>query len=370
MADTNFYKLKVKDVQAATSEGVVLSFEIPSDLKEKFQYTHGQYLTLKFTFKGKEERRAYSLCSSPSMDKDLKIGIKRVFKGLVSNHIYDNIKAGAELDVMPPQGKFNSPLSANQTKDYFLFCSGSGITPMLSILKSVLEEEPKSHVYLYYGNRNEDTIMFKEELDQLEKRYAGQLKVVHTLSQPKVRKEGGVFGLFTKKVVDWTGLKGRIDGPGIKDLVSQNRRGNTPVECFMCGPESMMRTGEDTLKSLGIDQKNIHVEYFVTEDAKSKSGATVGNGKGAKAIVTMNGKKIELQLQANESILDGLLRIDEDPPYSCMSGACSTCVCKIISGSAEMERCLALSDEEVKKGYLLSCSAIPTTDEIEVNFDV
>lgn len=369
MSDTNFYKLKIKDVQADTKEAVVLSFEVPADLKETFKYKHGQYLTLKFTFKGKEERRAYSLCSSPSMDKDMKIGVKRVFKGLVSNHINDNIKAGAEIEVMPPQGKFNTDLAASQSKDYFLFCSGSGVTPMLSILKSVLEEEPKSQVCLVYGNRSEDSILFKNELDQLEKRYAGQLKVFHTLSQPNVRKEGGVFGLFAKKVVDWTGLKGRIDAKLIKEIVSKNRRGTTPVECFMCGPEGMMRTAEDTLKSLGIEEKHIHAEWFVTENSTPKN-VVVGTGKGAKAVVTMKGKKIELQLLPNETILDGLLRIDEDPPYSCMSGACSTCVCKIIKGTAEMERCLALSDDEVKNGYLLSCSGIPTSDEIEVNFDV
>jgi len=369
MADTNFYKLKVKNVQADTTEAVVLAFDIPADLKETFQYKHGQYLTLKFTFKGKGERRAYSLCSSPSMDKDMKIAVKRVFKGLVSNHINDNIKVGSEIEVMPPQGHFNTDLDASQSKDYFLFCSGSGVTPMLSILKSVLEDEPQSQVCLYYGNRSEDSIMFKDELDQLEKRYAGQLKVTHTLTKPNVRKEGGVFGLFAKKVVDWQGMKGRIDAKGIKALVTENRRGKMPVECFMCGPEGMMRTAEDTLKALGIDEENIHAEWFVSE-TKSEDAAPVGNGKGAKAVVTMSGKKIELTLEPNETILDGLIRIDEDPPYSCMSGACSTCVCKVIKGAAEMERCLALSDDEVAKGYVLSCSAVPTTDEIEVNYDV
>jgi len=366
MADTNFYKLKVKDVQTDTDNAVILTFDVPTDLKEKFQYKHGQYLTLNFEFKGKGERRAYSLCSSPSMDQDMKIGVKRVHKGLVSNHINDTIKVGSEVDVMPPQGHFNTALDANQSKDYFLFSSGSGVTPMLSILKTVLEDEPKSQVCLYYGNRSEDTIMFKAELDQLEKRYAGQLKVVHTLSQPKVRKEGGVFGFFAKKVVDWDGMKGRIDARTVKELVSKYRRGNTPVECFMCGPEGMMRTAESTLKSLGIDEANIHAEWFVTASSDKKSV----EGGGAYATVTMNGKTIELALEPNESILDGLLRIDEDPPYSCMSGACSTCTCKLVSGTAEMERCLALSDDEVKDGYLLSCTAVPTSDTIEVNFDV
>jgi len=367
MADTNFYTLKVKEVQPETDKAVVVTFEVPRGLQGKFDYQHGQYLTLRFQFKGKEERRAYSLCSSPSMDKHLKIGVKRVYKGLVSNHINDNVKVGGEIEVMPPQGHFNTKLDGNQEKDYFLICAGSGVTPMLSILKSVLEEEPKSSVYLLYGNRNEDSIMFKEELDALEKRYAGQLKVIHTLSKPKVRKEGGFFGLFAKKVVDWQGMKGRIDGRTAKEIISKYRDENRGIESFLCGPVGMMQTVEDTLKSMGVDEDNIHIEWFTSPN-------TVGEGKsiegsGAKATVVMNGKEIELSLLPNETILDGLLRIDEDPPYSCMSGACSTCVCKLEDGKAEMERCLALSDDEVADGLILSCSAIPTTDKIKVNFD-
>lgn len=368
MADTNFYTLQVKGVKQETDNAVIVTFDVPSDLKEKFTAQHGQYITVRFTINGKEERRAYSLCSSPSVDKNLQIGVKRVNNGLVSNHINDQLKKGASIEVMPPQGHFNTKLDHNNSKDYFLMAAGSGVTPMMSILKTVLEEEPKSNVYLFYGNRNENTIMFQAELETLEKRYAGQLKVIHTLTKPSVRKEGGVFGLFAKKIVDWNGKKGRIDARTAKEIITENRKGNRPTECFLCGPESMMRTVEDTLKSLGIDEKNIHIEWF-TPPTVAGEGKEI-HGDGAKATVIMNGKTIELNLLPNETILDGLLRIDEDPPYSCMSGACSTCVCKIQKGAAEMERCLALSDDEVKNGYLLSCSAIPTTDEIEVNFDV
>ncbi len=367
MADTNFYPLKIKEVSSDIADAIVLTFDVSAELKEKFQYEHGQYVTLKFKFKDKEERRAYSLCSSPSMDSHLKIAVKRVYKGLVSNHINDNIKAGDMVEVMPPQGHFSTPLESNQSKDYFLVAAGSGVTPMLSILKTVLEEEPKSNIYLLYGNRNEESIMFKAELDALEKRYVGQLKVIHTLSKPKERKEGGIFGLFAKKIIDWQGKKGRVNAALAKEVVKY-RKGNRGVECFLCGPVSMMTNVENALKESGIDEKNIHIEWFTPP--VSKDAATVGNGKGAKATVILNKKTIELTLLPNETILDGLLRIDEDPPYSCMSGACSTCVCKIQKGNVEMDRCLALSDEEVKNGSLLSCVAVPTTDEIEVNFDV
>ena len=367
MSDTDFYTLKVKEVKAETKSATVVTFDVPADLKEKFAAKHGQYLTLRFDIKGQDVRRAYSLCSSPSMDKNLKIGVKRVPRGLVSNHINDNLKAGDAIEVMPPQGHFNTDLATEQAKDYLLVAAGSGVTPMLSILKTVLEEEPKSNVYLIYGNRSEEGIMFKAELDALEKRYAGQLQVIHTLSKPAVRKEGGVFGLFAKKIVDWKGRTGRIDAKLVKEVIA-NRKPGRAVECFLCGPVGMMTTIEGTLKSAGVDEENIHIEWF-TAPATSSDGKTI-NGSGAKATIVMNGKTIELALLPNETILDGLLRIDEDPPYSCMSGACSTCVCKLQKGQAEMERCLALSDDEVANGYLLSCSAIPTTDEIEVNFDV
>lgn len=365
MADTNFYTLKVKDVQPATDQAVVVSFDVPADLKETFQYQHGQYLTLKFLFRGDQERRAYSLCSSPSVDQDLKIGVKRVHKGLVSNHINDNLKPGTEVEVMPPQGHFTTALDANQSKDYFLICSGSGITPMFSILKTILEDEPKSQVCLIYGNRSEDSVMFKAELDQLAQRYKGQFHLIETLSRPKERKEGGFLGLFAKTIVDWQGKRGRIDAALIKEVYQQYHRGNAPVECFLCGPQGMMRTGEGTLQGLGVDANNIHIEWFVVEDKRSEAV-----NDGAKAIVTLSGRTIEVGLAPNESILDGLLRIDEDPPYSCMSGACSTCMCKITSGEVDMERCLALSDDEVAKGYILSCTAIPTSDTVEVNFDI
>ena len=172
--------------------------------------------------------------------------------------------------------------------------------------------------------------------------------------------------MFAKKIVDWDGLKGRIGAKLIKSIYNEKRDPSKGIECFLCGPAGLMRTGEDTFKSLEIDEKHIHAEWFSTEPV-SKEGAITNDG--AKAIVQLNGKKIEVNLLPNETILDGLLRIDEDPPYSCMSGACSTCVCKIKSGHAEMERCLALSDDEVTNGYLLSCSAIPTTDVIEISYD-
>ena len=195
MNDTTFYKLKIKEVKPATKEAVAITFEVPENLKETFSFTQGQFLTLKFNLKGKEIRRAYSMCSSP-LEKKLTIAVKRINKGLVSNYINEQIKAGSEIEVMPPQGNFFTELSEENRKNYYLFGGGSGITPLFSILKTVLEKEPQSAVFLLYGNQDEDAIIFKEELEQIEKKYAGQFALEHILNEPKKTKPSGFGGFF------------------------------------------------------------------------------------------------------------------------------------------------------------------------------
>ncbi len=368
MSDTNFYKLKVKQIQHVANDSVVVTFDIPSDLSEKFAYQHGQYVTLRFQLNGQEQRRAYSLCSSPAMDKDLQIGVKKVKNGIVSTHINTVLKAGEEVDVMPPQGHFTTPLSPDAKKDYFLFAAGSGVTPMFSILKSVIELEPKSRVFLYYGNRNEESIMFKDELEQLEKRYRDQLHVRHILSQPKTEKKGGFLGMFAKTIMQWAGETGRMTNDKIAKFVNANRaEDGRAVECFMCGPEGMMTTVSNTLQLAGIDKANIHQEYFTSASAPVAASAAT---EGKQVIVTMGGKKITVTLQPKETILQALIRAKANPPFSCMSGACSTCMAKVTSGNVKMERCLALDESEVKQGYILSCVSTPTTDVVEITFDI
>jgi ring-1,2-phenylacetyl-CoA epoxidase subunit PaaE len=366
MSETNFFELTVKSVEAATDQAVVMTFDIPEELKEIFKYKHGQYLTLKFDLNGKEERRAYSLCSSPYTDKDPKIGVKKVKNGKVSTYINDKIKAGDKIQVMPPHGNFTVELNPDNKNDYYLFAGGSGITPMLSILKSVAEAEPKSRVFLYYQNKNEDSIMFQEELSAIAERYKDQVLVKHILDEPKTEKKGGVLGLFSKKTIAWQGEIGRIDPQRTSKFINENQSGDKRPEIFfMCGPEGLMNSVESALKNKGIAQ-----EYIYRETFSSASGLGASSTGGATVTATISGKKYTVVLQPKETVLEGLIRISADPPFSCMSGACSTCMARVVSGSVRMERCLALDDSEVQQGYILTCSSIPTTDSVEITFDV
>ena len=364
--DHSFYDLHVKAIQAETEDAVTVVFEVPDHLSETFQYTQGQYLTLKFEIKGKEERRAYSMCSSP-VDKDLAVTVKRLKSGIVSNYIHDQLKAGDTVSVMPPEGRFYTPLQEEQQKTYYLFGAGSGITPLMSILKTVLEKEPMSKVCLLYGNRNENSIIFKEELETLEKRYRGQLVVEHILSQPKREKSGGVFGFLSKGTVLWQGKTGRISSQAVKEFIADHPAGTKLTEYFICGPGAMITTAEVALKELGIDKHHIHTERFTSDiDEKDK----VKGKAGAKIIVHLSGSTIEAEVPPGKTILDVLLDLRYDPPYSCHSGACSTCMAKVIRGSVKMDACYALDDDEVAEGFILTCQSHPTSDEVELTYDV
>lgn len=358
----DFHKLKVSKVVQETADATTVYFNIPEELKNSYTHKAGQYLTLKFDIKGEEVRRSYSLCTS-HIEDHYGVNVKRVNKGKVSNYVNDHVKVGDEIDVMVPDGKFVIEPVEHMKRDFFFFASGSGITPVMSMIKTVLEEEPKSICYLLYGNKNEDTIIFKNELDQLEKKYAGQLVVEHTLSKPNREKAGGLKGLFSKGKMSWTGLVGRIDGPKIDKFLADHPKQSIEANYYVCGPGAMIDTIIDHLERKSIDKKFLHTEHFVSQIAGSGAGII------SQVKVHLAGKEINIEVPADKTILDALIEAKYDAPYSCTSGACSTCVAKVHSGEVSMDVCYALDDSEVKAGFILTCQARAQSPEVELTFE-
>lgn len=367
---TMFYALKVNKVIKETDKSKSVYFEIPNDLVDQFKYKAGQYLTLKFDINGKSERRAYSICTSPTEDV-CAVTSKRVVGGIVSNYINDNIEVGDTIDVMPPEGKFTVKTDALKIRDFYFFAGGSGITPMMSLIKTILEEESKSVCNLLYANTDEENIIFKEEIDSLQKRFAGQLNVKHILDQPKQSKEGGITGLFKKAKPTWLGWTGYPDQDKINLFFSEFAPKGDDQQYYICGPTKMMEMVESNLQSLDIDKKKVMIEYFGSPQDQGETSAAAGAVSSGKRIVkaTLTGNVIEVEIPDGKTILDSLIDAGYDPPFSCTSGACSTCAAKVTKGEVTMDACYALDDDEVADGHILTCQAHPTTDVVELIFE-
>lgn len=354
-----FFQLEVVDVKQETSDAVIIAFAIGNGMQELFSYKPGQYLTLKFNLNGNEVRRSYSLCSSPVLNEPLRVSVKRVKDGLVSNHINDNIKVGDIVEVMPPDGRFYADVSKDNYKTYYLFAAGSGITPILSILRSVLLTEEKSSVYMIYGNRTQDSIMFKDELEKLQEEYRDRLILVHALSQSK-------SGWLAKKP-KMEFRKGRVDAQCVEWFVNEYPSNSQDLEYYICGPGTMIENAKKALQSIDVPVEQIFIESF-GDGIEAKSDVEKGVSE-AKLIAHLDDEEVELTIPKDKTILRTLLDNGFDPPYSCEGGVCSTCICKMTQGSVHMRNNVVLTDEEIKDGYILSCQSIPTSELIEVDFD-
>ncbi|CAL2104555.1 Phenylacetate-CoA oxygenase/reductase, PaaK subunit [Tenacibaculum sp. 190130A14a] len=354
---SKFHKLKVLEVKKETNDSVSVSFDVPNELYETFNFKAGQYVTLKFILNGEEARRSYSLCSSPVLEEPLKVGVKRVKKGLVSNHINDNLNSGDIVEVMAPDGRFFADVQKENYKTYYLFAAGSGITPILSILRTVLLTEENSYVNMIYGNRNQETIMFKEELEALKKEFPERFALVHTLSKPK--------SSFWSSKNKMEYRKGRVDKEAIEWFVNEFPPYAQNTEYFICGPGSMIENTQKILQSIDVPDSRIFIESFGGGTIEE----TIEAIENAHLTANLDGEIIKVSISKGKTILRTLLDNKYDPPYSCEGGVCSSCMCKLNKGEVFMKKNLALSEEDVKEGYILSCQSVPLTPDIEIAFE-
>ena len=363
---SDFHKLQVNDVIRETESCVTVLFELNVESKEDFQFTAGQYLTIKAIIDGEEVRRAYSI-STGNHEELIGVSVKKIKDGKMSNYLNSSVKKGDGLEVMKPDGKFTLITHVDIQRDHYFFAAGSGITPVMSMIKSMLENEPKSTAYLLYGSKDEENIIFRKQFEELQSHYEGQLIIDHTLSKPTKGKSEGILGLLGKSKTNWRGLKGRIDSAKVARFIQDNPPKSDNQEYYICGPGDMIDIVQTTLMGNGVEKKNIHQEYFTAGDSGSSEIANATTG--ASLIAQLNGQEIKLEVKDGKSLLDTLLDAGHEAPYSCTSGACSTCMAKVKKGSVEMEACFALDDDEIKDGYILTCQAHPTSSEVEIEFE-
>ena len=355
-----FYELTVKRVKPEASHSVVVTLEVPSQLKMAFAFQPGQYLGVKAQIGGEEVRRNYSICSSrSSFDEvnEIEIGIRAVEGGLFSNWAVNQLQTGMRLSVMPPQGRFVCKLPG--AKHRVGFAAGSGITPILSIMSSSLAQEPDSQFTLVYGNRNTASVMFNEALQDLKDRYTERVTLIHVLS---------------KQAQEIELLQGRLDHEKITELLKTILPAQSMDEVFVCGPQGMMDAVTETLVQAGVAHERIHAERFVVEGhvprtVNASAAATHLEKKDVLLTLVLDGKQHQLQMGMNEKILDAGLAAGLDLPYSCRGGVCCTCRAKVMQGSVAMEKNFTLEEWETKQGFVLSCQSKPTSQSVTLSFD-
>lgn len=349
-----FHPLTVTDIHRTIRDAVVLTLR--PENPAAFAFTQGQYLTFRRDFGGTEVRRNYSICAGLD-DGVLQVGIKRVDGGAFSTFANERLKVGDVLEAMPPMGQFHAPIEPEKGKRYLGFAGGSGITPVLSILRTVLAREPDSHFTLIYANRAVGSIMFREELEDLKNRFMGRLTLIHVLET------GMDIDLFS----------GRLDPEKLDALF----KGWVDVKgsdlAFICGPEPMMLTIAEALKQHGMAEDAIKFELFGASQQGRVAQAAIAKraegAKGTRLTVMVDGTGHEVEMPKDQSVLDAALAANLDAPYACKAGVCSTCKAKVLSGKAEMLSNHALEDYEVERGYVLTCQSYALTDELTVDYD-
>ncbi len=353
-----FHTLEVKDIYKDTEDCSVIDFTIPEELKSVFKYKQGQYLTLRTTINDEDLRRSYSLCSSP-IDNEWKVAVKQIPEGKFSTFVNQNLKKGDTLEVMKPMGRFGTPISETP-KNYIFFTAGSGVTPILSMIKTHLAKEPNSTFKLFYLNRTVKSIIFKEEIEQLRNQYFGRLEV---------------FYFLTKEFRDIDLFNGRFTREKMATIFDKLVDVSELDECFLCGPEEMVFMVKEEMVKAGMPSENIHFELFVTGLSKENSLANKPLVKketeGVAVTIIDGGKEFHFDMTKDYgNVLDAALGAGADLPFACKGGVCSTCKCRLVEGSVDMKINYALDENEVAQKLVLSCQAVPTTKKIVLDFDV
>lgn len=354
-----FHKLTVKSINQETGEAVSISFEVPEALKADYAFIPGQYLTLREFINGEDTRRSYSICSAPQSE-DLLVAIKKVEGGRFSAFALDHVQPGQEIDVMTPMGRFLLPeKKSGETRVYVAFAAGSGITPILSMIKSVLENEAQSQFFLFYGNKTSQSVIFKEELEDLKDRFLDRLSVSHILSR-----EEQELSLFN----------GRLTSEKIEELLKETVGAQSIDHVFLCGPGSMIEDAKATCVNLGIPMEHIHNELFTPADGSDPHAAH--NPKDSKGVdhasvvsMIVDGARHEVVLEPGETIIDGALRAGIEAPFSCKGGMCCTCRAKVVSGEVDMAVNYSLEPWELEAGFVLTCQSRPKTSTVTVDYD-
>lgn len=353
-----FYPLTVTDIQRDTRDSVIVTLTPADDVRDKFTFIQGQYLTFRREFDGDEKRRSYSICAGID-DGILRVGVKKVEGGWFSSWMNDELQVDQIVEAMPPMGKFHSPLDPKNGKRYLGFAGGSGITPMVSLVKTILKSEPTSSFTLLYGNRSVSSIMFREELEELKNIYMERFSLLHVLES-----QSADMDLFS----------GRLDREKCDALFKSWIDVTNSDLAFICGPEPMMLAIADALKAHGMPEKAIKFELFSSpKTGRAKKRVVVNNESGevkTAATIIVGGTSHQCDIiRGEQSVLEAALEAKIDTPYACKAGVCSTCIAKLVKGEVEMESNFALEDYEVERGYILTCQSHPVTDEVVVDYD-
>ena len=341
------HSLVIEEIKRLTPSSVAISFEVPTALAADFTFKAGQYLSLEATIDGVPVRRSYSLSSAPHENR-LTVGIKKIDHGVFSSFANNRLNEGDTLKIGAPEGRFVY-VPNHTTQQLLLIAAGSGITPILSILKTSLEKSPSTTVELIYGNKSPQETMYQEQLIALQEQYNGRLKINWVYSQ--TNEPNALFGRIDEAIVKY-GL---------------NQCDKTPDHAYLCGPETMIKTAQETLIQAEIAQDNIHFELFTSSESTTPSTAKAG-GKISLSIVA-DDENYTIESSADKTLLDAALQQKIDVPYSCQGGVCCSCIAKVTEGSAKMENNQILTDDEIEEGLVLTCQAFPTSASVSIDYD-